>query len=294
MYGRRQPQYGGGGYGQQGNYGRGGGYGNQRRGGSGRFKMMLIIGLAMAGFQVVKYLSSSQINPVTGENQRVTWSVEEEIQLGLNSRQQMAAQHGGLHTDQRAQEMVDRVGERLAASPWALKSGYPYDFHLLADDKVVNAFALPGGQCFITAALFGKLQNEDQLAGVMGHEIGHVIHRHGAERTAKANFIQGLIQSVMIGAGGDYSMAQVAQVVGQYANMKYGRDQELESDEWGIRLMMEAGYDPTEMIGVMDILEASSGAGGRVPEFQSSHPSPENRREKILETIERFKQEGLN
>ena len=122
----------------------------------------------------------------------------------------------------------------------------------------------------------------------MGHEIGHVIHRHGAERTAKANFIQGLIQSVMIGAGGDYSVAQVAQVVGQYANMKYGRDQELESDEWGIRLMMEAGYDPMEMIGVMDILEASSG-GGKVPEFQSSHPSPENRREKIRETVERFR-----
>ena len=97
----------------------------------------------------------------------------------------------------------------------------------------------------------------------------------------------------MIGAGGDYSVAQVAQVVGQYANMKYGRDQELESDEWGIRLMMEAGYDPMEMIGVMDILEASSG-GGDVPEFQSSHPSPENRREKIRETIERFRSEGLN
>ncbi len=287
MYGRRQPQYGGGGYGQQ------GGYGRRRSGGSGRFKMMLIIGLAMAGFQVVKYLSSSQVNPVTGENQRVTWSVEEEIQLGLSSRQQMAAQHGGLHPDQNAQDLVDRIGERLAASPWAKKSGYPYDFHLLADDKVVNAFALPGGQCFITAALFGKLENEDQLAGVMGHEIGHVIHRHGAERTAKANFIQGLIQSVMVGAGGDYSMAQVAQVVGQYANMKYGRDQELESDEWGIRLMMEAGYDPLQMIGVMDILEASSG-GGDVPEFQSSHPSPANRREKIRETVERFQREGLN
>lgn len=290
MYGRRQPQYGGGGYGQQGR----GGYGNTRsRGGSGRFKMMLIIGLAMAGFQVVKYLSSSQLNPVTGENQRVTWTVEEEVQLGLSSRQQMAAQHGGLHPDANAQDLVDRVGERLAASPWAKKSGYPYEFHLLADPEVVNAFALPGGQCFITAALFGKLENEDQLAGVMGHEIGHVIHRHGAERTAKANFIQGLIQSVMIGAGGDYSIAQVAQVVGQYANMKYGRDQELESDEWGIRLMMEAGYNPDEMIGVMDILESASGDGGRVPEFQSSHPSPENRREKIRETIEKYEREGL-
>jgi len=284
MYGRRQPQYGGG-YGQQQQYGRRGGRGGQ-------FKFMLMIGLAMAAFQAFKYFTSSQVNPVTGESQRVTWSVDEEIQLGLQSAPQMAAQHGGLHPDQGAQDLLDRVGEKLAQSDYARKSGYPYDFHLLADDKVVNAFALPGGQTFITAALFGRLQNEDQLAGVMGHEIGHVIHRHGAVRTAKANFIQGLIQSVMIGSGGDHSMAQIASVVGQYANMKYGRDQELESDEWGVKLMMDAGYDPYQLIDVMDILEeASGGANGRVPEFQSSHPSPENRREKIMEAIERYKKE---
>lgn len=283
MYSRRQPT--GGGYGR--------GYGQRGRGGgSGRFKMMLMIGLAMAAFQAFKYFTNTQTNPVTGEQQRVTWTTEEEIQLGLQSAPQMAAQHGGLHPDQAAQDLVDQVGARLSKSDVVRQSGYPYDFHLLADDKVVNAFALPGGQCFITAALFGQLQNEDQLAGVMGHEMGHVIHRHGAERTAKSNFIQGLIQSVMIGSGGDYSMAQVAQVVGQYANMKYGRDQELESDDWGVRLMMEAGYDPMEMIGVMDILEAASGGGGKVPEFQSTHPSPENRREKIKEAVDKYRKQG--
>ena len=263
-----------------------------RSGGSGRFKFMLMIGLAMAAFQAVKYFTNTQTNPVTGEEQRVTWSTDQEIQLGLKSAPQMAAQHGGLHHDQGAQDLVDRVGARLSQSELVRKSGYPYDFHLLADEKVVNAFALPGGQCFITAALFGRLQSEDQLAGIMGHEMGHVIHRHGAVRMAKSNFIQGLIQSVMIGSGGDYSMAQIANVVGQYANMKYGRDQELESDDWGIRLMMEAGYDPYEMISVMDILEKASG-GSRVPEFQSSHPSPENRRQKIKENIEKYKKMGF-
>lgn len=275
MYGRRQQQYGG----QQ--YGR-------RRGGSGQFKLMLIIGLAMAGFQLVKYMTNTQVNPVTGEAQRVTWTIEEETQLGIQSAPQMAAQHGGLHADQAAQDLLDRVGEKLVDTKYAKQSGYTYDFHLLADDKVVNAFALPGGQTFITAALFARLENEDQLAGVMGHEIGHVIHRHGAERTAKANFIQGLIQSVMIGSGGDYNMAQIANTVGQYASMKYGRDQELESDEWGVKIMIDAGYDPFELIGVMDILEEASGGGGK-PEFQSSHPSPENRRGKIKEAIERYR-----
>jgi predicted Zn-dependent protease len=82
-------------------------------------------------------------------------------------------------------------------------------------------------------------------------------------------------------------MAQVANVVGNYANMKYGRDQELESDDWGVKLMLESGYDPEAMIGVMDILEKASG-GSRVPEMQSSHPSPENRREKIREAIKKY------
>lgn len=276
---------------QQGRYygGTGDPYSRRGRGaGTSRFKLMLIIGLAMAAFQAFKYFTNTQENPVTGETQRVQWSTDEEIQLGLQSAPQMAQQHGGLHPDQRAQDYLDQVGARLVNTPTGRLSEYPYDFHLLADDNVVNAFALPGGQCFITAALFNKLKNEDQLAGVMGHEIGHVIERHGAERMAKTGFIRGLINSVMIGSGGDASMAQIANVVGNYASMKYGRDQELESDNWGVKLMIESKYDPEALIGVMDILEEASG-GSRTPEFQSSHPSPENRRELIREAIKRHR-----
>mgnify|MGYP000067350577 CR=1 FL=1 len=285
MFGRRQ-QGGGRYYG-----GTGDPYSRKGRGaGTSRFKLFLIIGLAMAAFQAFKYFTNTQTNPLTGEEQRVQWTPEEEVQLGLQSAPQMANQHGGLHSDQAAQDLVDQVGDRLVRNSVAKQSGYPYDFHLLADDRTVNAFALPGGQCFITAALFARLEDEDQLAGVLGHEIGHVIHRHGAERMAKSGFIQGLIQSVMIGSGGDHSMMQVANVIGQYSSMKYGRDQELESDEWGVRLMMEAGYDPYKLIDVMDILEEASG-GSKVPEFQSSHPSPENRREKITEAIKKYQKE---
>ena len=263
-------------------------YSRQGRGlGTGRFKLFLIIGLAMAAFQAFKFYTSTQTNPITGEEQRVQWNTEEEIQLGLQAAPQMAQEYGGLHPDQRAQELVDRVGQKLVQSTIAAKTGYPYDFHLLADNQVVNAFALPGGQCFITAALFTKLKNEDQLAGVLGHEIGHVIHRHGAERSASQGFIQGLIQSVLIGTGGDQALTQVANMVGQYSSMKYGRDQELESDDFGVRLMVEAGYDPHQLIGVMDILEEASG-GQKVPEFQSTHPSPENRREKIKPAIDKY------
>jgi len=264
-------------------------YSRRGRGsGTGRFKMMLIIGLAMAGFQAFKYFTNTQTNPITGENQRIQWTTEQEIGIGLQSAPQMAEQHGGLHPDERARAHVAQVGQRLVSNTIAKQSGYPYDFHLLRDEQTVNAFALPGGQVFITAALYGKLQNEDQLAGVIGHEIGHVIHRHGAERMASTGFIQGLIQSVMIGSGGNGSIAQVANVVGNYTSMSYGREQELESDDFGVRLMMEAGYNAEHLIGVMDILEQASG-GSRMPEFQSSHPSPDNRRAEIQRSIERYR-----
>ena len=257
--------------------------GGGRRGLSGR----LIIGLIIAGFILFRYYSNQQVNPLTGEKQHVSISPEQEIQLGLQSAPQMAQKHGGLHPDQRAQDFVDEVGQRLVDNTIVRQSEYQFDFHLLRDDKVVNAFALPGGQVFITAALFQKLDTEDQLAGVLGHEVGHVIHRHGAERIAKMELTQGLTGAAVVAAG-DYGTAQAAQMIGSLINMKYGRDQELESDDWGVRLMLEAGYDPIALIGVMDILEAASG-GQRVPEFQSTHPSPENRRDKIREAIERYR-----
>lgn len=264
-------------------------YSRQGRGsGTGRFKLMLIIGLAMAAFQAFKYFTNTQVNEITGESQKVQWTVEEEVQLGLQSFDQMANQHGGLHPDRKAQDYLDQVGFRLVNSVNEISnSNYKFDFHLLADPNTVNAFALPGGQCFITAALFNRLGSEDQLAGVLGHEVGHVVHRHGAERMAKTGFIQGLIQSVMLGSGGDGSVAQVANVIGQYTSMKYGRDQELESDDFGVYLMLKSGYNPEELIKVMDILEEASG-GNKTPEFQSTHPSPDNRREQIKGAIEKY------
>jgi len=263
-------------------------YSRQGRGaGTSRFKLMLIIGLGMAAFQAFKFYTNTQTNPITGEEQRVQWTTEEEVGIGLQSAPQMAQQHGGLHPNERIREHVSSVGKRLINNSIVRRSQYPFDFHILRDDRTVNAFALPGGQVFITDALYRRLENEDQLAGVIGHEIGHVIHRHGAERMASQGFIQGLIQSVMIGSGGNGSMAQVASVVGNYSSMSYGRDQELESDDFGVRLMMEAGYEAENLIGVMDILEEASG-GSRTPEFQSSHPSPDNRREKIRESIKKY------
>lgn len=249
-------------------------------------KGTLIIGLVIAAFYLIKYYSTSQVNPITGEKQYVSLTAQQEVAIGLQSAPSMAAQHGGLHPDQRGQELVDAVGLRLVKNTIAKRSDYQFEFHLLRDDQVVNAFALPGGQVFITAALFAQLENEDQLAGVLGHEIGHVIHRHGAERIEKQKLTEGLTNAAVM-ASGEYSTAQVAQMAGSIWNMKHGRDQELESDDFGVRLMIESGYDPYALIGVMDILERASGTD-RQPEFMSSHPSPENRRDEIRASVKKY------
>jgi predicted Zn-dependent protease len=259
-------------------------YGRPRK--SRSIKGTLIIGLILAAVAFFKYYGNQQENPITGEIQHVSITPEQEIALGLQSAPQMVQQHGGLHPDQRSQEHVKMVGQRLIRNSVAKHSEYQYDFHLLYDPQVINAFALPGGQVFITAALYSQLENEDQLAGVLGHEIGHVIHRHGAERIAKQELTQGLTGAAVI-ASGDYNTAQAAQMIANVVNMKYGRDQELESDDFGVKLMIEAGYNAEALIGVMDILEQASG-GSRQPEFMSTHPSPDNRREEIMKAIEKY------
>ena len=193
---------------------------------------------------------------------------------------------------QNYQNMVDRIGNRLVRNSKADETIYQYDFHLLNDRRTINAFALPGGQIFITAALFGKLQTEAQLAGVLGHEIGHVVARHSAQQMAKSNLTKGILNGVMVASDPSSSSAQATAYIGQLVNMKYGRDDELESDQLGIRFMVKSGYDPNAMIGVMQILAEASG-GRSQPEFFSTHPNPENRIDNIKLAIRELYPNGL-
>jgi predicted Zn-dependent protease len=257
------------------------------RGGGGRILIAIVVALFAIGSY---YFGTQQVeNPVTGEVQRVNMSVQDEIMMGLQAAPEMAQQFGGLHADQQAQQLVDEVGQRIVQQSAAAATDYEYDFHLLADPETVNAFALPGGQIFITAALYAQLATEGQLAGVLGHEIGHVVARHSAEQMAKAQLMEGLTGAAVIAAydpenPSSAQRAQMAQLVGQMVTMKYGREDELESDRLGVQFMAGAGYDPRALIGVMEIL-AAAGGGGQ-PEFFSTHPNPENRVAQIQAAIE--------
>jgi predicted Zn-dependent protease len=256
----------------------------------------LILGLVFVVGGLFSYFGNTDINPVTGEKQRVQLTPRQEVVLGLESRQQMAAQHGGLFPDERLQAYIDAVGDRVIKQSSAGKSPYPFEFHLLRDGQTVNAFALPGGQIFITAALLGRMTTEAQLAAVFGHEVGHVVGRHGAEHLAKQQLGGALVNAVGIAASGGndggQTAAMMAQAASQLANLRYGRKDESESDKLGFKFMVEAGYDPRGSLELMQIL-AKAGGGQRPPEMLSSHPDPGNRLEDLAAMIKQQFPQGI-
>ena len=270
------------------------------RAGGGRSSALprLLIAAVIVIISLVTYFGSSVYNPVTEETQHIDLTVEQEIALGFKAAPEMAAQFGGLHPDQEAQALVDEVGQELVVKTAAGQTDYKFDFNLLADNETINAFALPGGPVFITAALMERLNSEGQLAGVLAHEIGHVVGRHAAEHIAKARLTEGLAGAAVIAAydpenpNSSQQAAAVAAMIGQVITLRYGREDELESDRLGVRFMAEAGYDPRSMITVMEILRDAGGSSGQ-PEFFSTHPNPDRRMERIQEAIAAEFPEGV-
>ncbi len=259
--------------------------------------LRLLIGGIFAIFGLLNYYGSTDINPVTGEKQRVQLTPQQEQVLGVQARGEMAQQHGGLYPDEQLQAYVDAVGADLISETGARQSPYNFEFHLLRDAQTINAFALPGGQVFLTAGLMRQLDDEAQLAAVLGHEIGHVIGRHGAEHMAKQQLGVSLVNAVGVAASdGEYgsgrSAAAIAQAVNQLVSLKYGREDELESDRLGLQFMVEAGYDPRGIVELMEILE-SANSGGAPPEFFSSHPNPGNRAQELVGMINQVFPDGI-
>lgn len=264
------------------------------RHGATRWPHVIIAGL-IALLSVISYFRSFQTNPVTGETQRVSMSIEQEIALGRQAAAKTFSQYGGRHPDEQRQLRVERVGRKILEEAIGEKNPYPFEFHVLRDERAVNAFALPGGQVFITAGLLDQLQTEGQLAAVLAHEIGHVVERHAAERLAKAKLSQGLTGAIVIAAYDpddpkSRRAAEVAIAISHLNNLKYSREDELESDRVGVVFMTKAGYDPNAMIRVMEILQKS--AVGKRLEFFRTHPEPERRIEQIETAIAEIFPEG--
>ena len=256
----------------------------------------LLIAVGILVFSLIGYYMKREVNPVTGETQHISLTSDQEVALGLQSAPEMVAQFGGEDPDPAAQAMVQRVGVQVVRNSDAHGAPYQFHFTLLRDPETVNAFALPGGPVFITRGLFKRLENEAQLAGVLGHETGHVVGRHAAEHIAKNQLAQGVVGAVAVGASDDQghgrSAAMLAAFAAQMAQLKYGRNDETEADRLGVKFMAQAGYDPRAMLRVMQILEQSS-KGGRQPEFMSTHPDPGNRQVQIKAEIEKLYPQGV-
>lgn len=264
----------------------------------------LLVALALAAFALIKYLGSTtkEENPFTGDTVTVMkMSPEEESSLGLQSVPEMSQQFGGMVRQPNVANKINAIGERLLAAKERIVSkrnqqdrefDYTFQFHVLADEKTINAFALPGGQVFITMALLAKLPDEDAIAGVLGHEIGHVLARHSMQQMASSGLLSGLVNAAMVATSdGTRNNAQIAQMVGQVLQTRYGREAESQSDRIGIQLMLEAGYNPSRLLTVMEVL-ASSMKGPRPPEMLSTHPFPETRAKQIEVYIDFFRKNG--
>lgn len=224
-------------------------------------------------------LTACPVNPATGERQLMLISEAQEIELGRQTAQQVEASIG-LYDDPDLQEYVSQIGLDLAAN--SEKPNLPWSFKVV-DDVVVNAFALPGGPIYVTRGILAHFNSEAELAGVLGHEIGHVTARHSAEQLSRA-------QAAQLGIGVGYiflpEIAAYGDVIGASLGLlflKFGRDDERQSDDLGFRYMLRSGYDATEMVDVFEMLgrvSAASGGGG-LPAWLSTHPDPGERRQRM-------------
>ncbi|MCU1263357.1 MAG: peptidase Ste24p [Bryobacterales bacterium] len=206
------------------------------------------------------------------------FSPQQDIQLGQEAAKQVTQKSQPVQ-NQFLQNYVNRIGQRLAQQPEARASGFQFQFTVLNDPQV-NAFALPGGPMFIYTGLLKTVDNEGELAGVMAHEMSHVILRHGTHEATKQQFISlpAALAGDLAGSGGGM-LGRLAQLgIGLGANsvlLKFSRTAESEADALGTHLMAGAGYDPIEMAHLFQKLESQGGSRGL--QLLSDHPNPGNR-----------------
>jgi predicted Zn-dependent protease len=225
-------------------------------------------------------------NPATGENEFSLMSPAQEQQVGAEADQQIVAQYG-LYQDQAVSTYVDQLGQKVASH--AESPGYPFTFRVL-DSPVINAFALPGGYVYVTRGLLAYLENDAQLAVVLGHEIGHITARHAAKQYTQA-------QIANIGLGlGSVLFEEIRPFLGaaqsglQLLFLKFSRDHETQSDDLGVKYATRAGYDAKQGSEFFHTLERLSNQeqGGKLPTWASTHPDPGDRKTRVAQLAAQY------
>ncbi len=232
----------------------------------------------IAAMLLAVVLAGCSTNPATGQKQLNWVSADREKALGAEAAPQFVQQYGGDIPSPALQQYVSDLGHKLAAV--SERSDLDWEFHAV-DSSVINAFALPGGKVFITRGLMQELDNEAQFVGVLGHEVGHVTAQHIGQQMTRAMIITGL--GVGVGVAGEQTDNDWLKVLGVGTSvggglymLSYGRDQETQSDELGVRYMTKLGYNPIGQVQVMKVLKRASGGGGGM-EILATHPLPDTR-----------------
>jgi predicted Zn-dependent protease len=239
---------------------------------------------------VLPLLVACATNPVTGKTELSLIPEDQEIAIGQESAKQIVDQMG-LVEDDELQKYVSDLGMKMAIA--SERPRLPWKFYVL-DDPVVNAFALPGGSIFITRGILTHMNSEAELISVLGHEIGHVTAKHSVSQMSKASLAQ-----LGIGIGTAF-LPESMRGIGDLASagmgflfLKFGRDDERQSDALGFRYMVARGYDPREMASMFHTLDrqGQQQGAGEIPEWASTHPAPENR---VSATMARVSKLGLD
>lgn len=214
-------------------------------------------------------------NPATGKRQLSLIGEQAEIEIGRESDAEVKAAFGD-YDDEALESYVRGIGERLAAK--SERPDLPWSFEVL-DDASVNAMALPGGFIYVTRGILAHMNSEAELAGVLGHEIGHVTARHSVNQMSKQQLYGGLFAIGMIASPELQAFGDLAGQGLGLLFLKFGRDAERQADDLGLRYMVRGDYDPREMPAMFEMLEAVSSLseGGRAPSWMSTHPNPEAR-----------------
>ncbi len=248
-----------------------------RRGGGFRWQIMVLFAIGAA----IYYFMNQEEVPFTGRQQLRTMEPEQEMQLGLQSYEQILADNRqNLVMSGDVYDATQEIGGRLAKAAANEDPGFDWAFNVIQSDQA-NAFALPGGYTAVYTGLIPIAENENGLAVVMGHEVGHALAHHGAERMAQQNMQRIVGSGVAVSAGGmDYQAQQAVMGVfggiSQYGYaLPFSRKHESEADYIGLILMSRACFDPREAPRLWQRMGAQAGA--TPPEFQSTHPSPETR-----------------
>jgi len=211
------------------------------------------------------------VNPVTGQEQLMLISPNQELQIGREYAPEVEKQLGGRIQNQELQNYVNNIGQQIAAVSHTPELAFHY---VALNHESINAVALPGGYIFITRGMLENLNSADQLACVLAHETTHVTARHSAQAMSTQIGLD-LLLSVVTSESTPQTAVTVANVGSQILGLKYSRNHELQADSIGADYAFRAGYSPDAMIEVMRILESQNSV--RPIEFFSSHPNPETR-----------------